>query len=220
MFVTSHDTDAQCRRATEWAAGLAADSASSARQYERQLLARYQQQELSCEQLLALLDTSMYHILYRSHATRPFTEAQLQEMLAAARSYNTHHHLTGLLLHNNGCFVQVLEGPKADVLALYARIQRDPRHTHVVTVSEGHGAVRRFGSWDMAFGRVAGPAVVRAFETVLAQSAVPGAPANDTLLLALLQAFDVDHLQSKNTFNPANGTALTAPAPGTPQTAR
>ncbi|OGX88669.1 hypothetical protein BEN48_08580 [Hymenobacter glacialis] len=165
------------------------------------MLARYQRQEVSCEQVLKLLDASPYHVLYRSHATRLLTEAQLQEMLAAARSYNIRHHLTGLLLHSNGCFVQVLEGPKAEVQALYARIQRDGRHTHVVTVSEGHGPKRRFGNWEMALGRVAGSAVVRAFETVLLQEEASDAPASDRLLSALLQAFNV-HMPPPTSFAP------------------
>lgn len=194
---TSHlDTEAQ-RRAAEWAVALTADPDPNSRPYERQLLARYQRQELSSNQVLALLDAGCYHILYRSHATRPFSEAQLQAMLAAYRSHNTRHHITGLLLHNNGCFVQVLEGPAAAVRALYTRIQQDARHTHVVTVSEGLGPERRFGNWEMAFGRVAGPAVVRSFETVLAQKTPPGTPADATLLLALLQAFGVDQAPSE-----------------------
>jgi hypothetical protein len=43
----------------------------------------------------------------------------------------------------------------------------------------------------MAFGRVAGPAVVRAFDTVLAQDYVPGSLPDNSLLLALLEAFGI-----------------------------
>jgi hypothetical protein len=43
--------------------------------------------------------------------------------------------------------VQVLEGPEAAVRALYACIRQAPRHSHVVTVSEGPGPGRRFGAW-------------------------------------------------------------------------
>lgn len=191
MHTLHLDTEAQ-RRAADWATALAADLTPYSRPYERQLLARYQRQELSSDQVLALLDASCYHVLYRSHATRPLTEAQLQEILGAARAHNAHHHVTGLLLHSNGCFVQVLEGPAAAVQALYAHIRQDARHTHVVTISEGLGPERRFGNWDMAFGRVAGPAVVRAFETVLAQETAPDTPADALLLQALLQAFGVN----------------------------
>ena len=197
MHILHLDTEAQ-RRAAEWAVALAADLTPNARCYERQLLARYQRQELSSDQVLALLDASCYHILYRSHATRPLSEAQLQDILAAARSRNAHHQITGLLLYNNGCLVQVLEGPAAAVRALFTYIERDARHTHVVTISEGHGPERRFGNWEMAFGRVAGPAVVRAFETVLTQETAPGAPADTTLLLALLQAFGVNQAPSES----------------------
>ncbi len=200
MSPPSPNTEAQ-RRVTDWAAELAAASAPHARHYEHQLLARYQRQELSSEQVLTLLDASPYHVLYRSRATRDFAEAELQEMLTAARLYNTRHRLTGLLLHSNGCFVQVLEGPKAEVQALYARIQQDARHTHIVTVSEGLGAARRFGNWDMALGRVAGSAVVRAFETLLLRQEASDGASSDRLLSALIQAFHV-HLPSPASLAP------------------
>jgi hypothetical protein len=158
--------------------------------YERQLLEHCRLGELTLGQVGDLLDASQYHVLYRSHATVTFTEMQVQELLAKARLYNNTHQLTGLLLYDEGRFVQVLEGPESEVRALYARIQQDPRHA-VVTVSEGPGPGRRFGDWGMAFGRAAGPAVARAFDTVLAHDPTPGTATNPALLLALLQAFGV-----------------------------
>ncbi|SFP88039.1 BLUF domain-containing protein [Hymenobacter arizonensis] len=179
-------------RAEDWAQALLTTSPLPRQRYERQLLARYQHGELTAEQVRGLLEASQYHILYRSHATHPTTEVQLQALLRKCRPYNAAHGITGLLLHSNGLFVQVLEGPEAAVCNLYARIKQDVRHSQVVTVSEGKGPARRFGHWDMGFGRVACAAVVRAFDTVLAQDLPPGTQPDDTLLQALLNAFDVE----------------------------
>ncbi|MCC3153215.1 BLUF domain-containing protein [Hymenobacter sp. BT770] len=185
-------TEAQPRRAIDWALALTANTALSPQRYERQLLEHYRLGELTLDEVIGLLEASQYHVLYRSHATAPFSEGQLQDLLATARTFNAAHRLTGLLLYDQGRFVQVLEGPEAAVRALYARIQRDPRHQHVVTVSEGPGPPgRRFGDWGMAFGREAGPAVARAFDTVLAHDPAPGTAPDPALLLALLQAFGV-----------------------------
>ncbi|SFQ32191.1 Sensors of blue-light using FAD [Hymenobacter arizonensis] len=170
---------------------LTANTELTPQRYERQLLQHYQRGELTIDEVIGLLDASQYHVLYRSHATKPFTDAQLEDLLASARPFNAANQLTGLLLYNDSRFVQVLEGPEAAVRALYARIQQDPRHTSVVTVSEGPGPGRRFGEWGMAFGRVAGPAVTQAFDTVLAQDPVPGTVTDSALLLELLQAFGV-----------------------------
>ncbi|WP_230688410.1 BLUF domain-containing protein [Hymenobacter jeongseonensis] len=191
MLYHSLATEAQQRRAADWVQTLTANTDPSSQRYERQLMEHYRLGELTIDEVMNLLDVSQYHVLYRSLATQPFTETQLEDLLASARPFNAANQLTGLLLYSEGRFVQVLEGPEAAVRALYARIQQDPRHNHVVTVSEGPGPGRRFGEWGMAFGRVAGPAVVRAFDTVLAQDPVPGTPTDSALLLALLQAFGV-----------------------------
>lgn len=151
---------------------------------------RYQQSGLTIDQVIDLLDASVYQILYRSRATQPFSETQLQELLAWSRAHNTELNITGLLLYSDGRFVQVLEGPEAAVLALYARIQNDPRHSQVVTVREGLCSERRFADWTMGMGRVAGPAVVRALSTILSHELVPDV--EDPLLLALLQVLDVE----------------------------
>jgi hypothetical protein len=191
MLYPSFATEDQRRQAVDWVLALTADTSLAPQRYERQLLEHYRLGELTIDEVVGLLDTSQYHVLYRSHATVPFTDAQLEDLLASARPYNAANQLTGLLLYNDSRFVQVLEGPEAAVRALYARIQQDPRHTHIVTVSEGPGPGRRFGEWGMAFGRVAGPAVTRAFDTVLAQDPAPGTVTDSSLLLALLQAFGV-----------------------------
>ncbi len=174
-----------------WAVALTADTPLAPQRYERRLLARYQRGELTIDQVIELLDASVYQILYRSRATSPLSEAQLLELLDQARCYNAGHDLTGLLLYSDGRFVQALEGPEAEVRALYARIQRDSRHRQVVTVSEGPGPHRRFAGWSMAFGQVPGPAVERVLGAVQAQEPLPGPHLEDPHLQALLEAFGV-----------------------------
>lgn len=85
--------------------------------------------------------------------------------------------------------MQVLEGPEADVRALYARIQHDPRHAQVVTVSEGPGPQRRFAEWRMGFGHLATAAVDQVLDTVQTQKPVHGRTVDDPHLQALVEAF-------------------------------
>ena len=108
---------------------------------------------LTIDQVLALLEESVYHVLYRSCATHPMTEADLQALLDWLRIYNAHQ-LTDLLLYSDGRFMQLIEKPETVVQALYARIQQYLRHTQVVTMSGGPGSQRWFKEWSMAFGHV------------------------------------------------------------------
>jgi hypothetical protein len=142
------------RRAVAAAVALTANTPLAPKRYERQLLARYQAGELTIDEVIERLDASSYHILYRSKASQTPTEADLQALLEEARTYNAQYGVTGLLLYSDGRYVQLFEGPEEVVRSLYARIQADPRHTQVVTVSDGPGPQRWFADWNMAFGYV------------------------------------------------------------------
>ncbi|HEX8658114.1 MAG TPA: BLUF domain-containing protein, partial [Hymenobacter sp.] len=119
------------------------------------------------------------------------TEAQLCELLEQSRRHNAAAGITGLLLYSDGRYVQVLEGPRDKVRALYARIRKDPRHSHLVTICEGPGPTRWFTQWSMGLGYVAKPAAARALDTMLAQDVDPNTEVDYSLLRALLQAFGV-----------------------------
>lgn len=186
------DSEAHRRHIVARAVAVTANTALAPRRYERQLLDRYQRGELAIDQVIDLLNNSVYQILYHSVAARPFTEDELHTLLKNARSFNARQGITGILLYSDGRFVQLLEGAEQPVRQLYARIQQNPRHTQVVTVSEGPGPGRRFADWSMGFGRVAGPEVAAALDTVLGQELAPAPEVAEPYLLALLQAFGVD----------------------------
>jgi hypothetical protein len=91
----------------------------------------------------------LYYLLYASYANKVFTEEQLKELLIAAVANNQRFDITGMLLHIDSKFIQLLEGPKQNVLALYQKIQDDDRHSKVATILEGPASERSFPSWNM-----------------------------------------------------------------------
>jgi hypothetical protein len=109
-----------------------------------------------------------------------------------ARAHNARAPITGLLLYSDGRYVQVLESPQDEVQAVvYARILRNPRHTQVVTVSEGITSASRFPNWRMALGHVAQPAVARVLNAALVEEPFHSVPIDGPVLLRLLHAFGV-----------------------------
>lgn len=90
-------------------------------------------------------------LVYDSRVTAPLSGPQLMELLEECRAHNAEHGITGVLLHEDGAFLQLLEGGERDVNELYARIRTDPRHSEVQTVWVSAGAQRHFSSWSMAF---------------------------------------------------------------------
>ncbi|WP_375434362.1 BLUF domain-containing protein [uncultured Hymenobacter sp.] len=183
--------EVQRRRAVEWAIALTTDTPLAPLHYERQLLELYAQGEVTLQHVLRQLDTRVHHILYRSQAVALFSEAQLLTLLDESRAWNEVHGITGLLCYSAGHFVQLLEGSASDVLTLYARIRRDPRHRRVVLLSEGAKPTRLFADWRMA-SVLAEPLE---FYWVTSQLEVephldlPYIPITEPHLLTLLQAF-------------------------------
>jgi hypothetical protein len=93
----------------------------------------------------------LVQLAYISAARVPFTPKELRELLEKARTNNRRVGATGVLLHAEGSFLQVLEGPRAAVDALYATIGRDPRHDRILRVFRAEIAEPSFGDWSMGF---------------------------------------------------------------------
>ena len=129
--------------------------------YERALLARHARGELSLEGVADLLAAGIYQLLYRSRATPRLGSAALQRLLEQAQAGNARRGVTGVLLCRDGAYLQVLEGPEAEVRALHARIARDPRHAQLLTLAQGLAPARLFPGWFMAFGRRDHPALAQ-----------------------------------------------------------
>jgi len=96
-----------------------------------------------------------FQLAYESTAIDSMTEDHLQEILRQTRSKNGELGITGLLLHAQVHFFQVLEGPESTVRDLYATIRDDPRHTDVRAVHSTSVAERTFPEWKMALENLA-----------------------------------------------------------------
>lgn len=179
-------TESARRKAVTLAVELTSNTPLAPRRYERHLLSQYQNGVLTIDEVLESLDDSVYHIAYRSRSTQFPTEEALNGLLEWSRHYNAQHRITGLLLYSEGHFVQVIEGPEAEVSDLFARIQQDPRHTQVLTLSQGPGPQRYFPDWRMAFGLVAPSDLDVALGTLATAGSEPLSPLDDPYLRALL----------------------------------
>ena len=94
---------------------------------------------------------SLYQIVYTSIATEPFGTTELTELLKGSVWRNTRAGITGSLLYYDGTFMQVLEGERDAVVALYSKIRHDPRHHHVIPLIHGRIVRRDFPDAAMAF---------------------------------------------------------------------
>ena len=93
----------------------------------------------------------MYYLIYLSSSVKPMNHDQLSTLLQQCRDNNQKNGVTGMLLYQNGTFMQMLEGDKQVILDLYDEIRKDDRHTGFHTVLAGEIAKRNFEDWSMGF---------------------------------------------------------------------
>jgi hypothetical protein len=93
----------------------------------------------------------MLQIIDASASTRPFTRKELVELLRVARHKNVAADVTGMLLYHAGSFLQVLEGAEEPVEAIYAKVQKDSRHTNLLLLVRETIEERAFEHWSMGF---------------------------------------------------------------------
>ena len=94
----------------------------------------------------------LVRLLYASRldTSKDGTGAEIiDSILAQSRSKNPGLGITGVLCHGGGVFMQVLEGGRVPVNALYNKIAGDKRHRDVTLLHYSEIAERRFGNWTM-----------------------------------------------------------------------
>jgi hypothetical protein len=93
----------------------------------------------------------LYQLGYVSTQARPMATADLIKLLNVARDANRERGITGLLLHRQDSFFQVIEGDKDVILALFAQIESDPRHQRIEILFQGPIQEREYAEWEMGF---------------------------------------------------------------------
>ena len=96
-------------------------------------------------------------ILYVSQAKDDLRPHDIVQLIKAAWRNNTEHNLSGLLLHNKGQFMQIVEGEPGKVGQLMRNLSRDSRHEHIAILLDQVVPEREFVCWLMGYKRVAPP---------------------------------------------------------------
>ena len=92
-----------------------------------------------------------FHLGYVSTETGDLGSPGMVELLTEARRINTSRDITGLLLHRDRSFYQVLEGEEDVVRQTFDSIEKDERHTAIDVLFEGEVDEREFPDWQMGF---------------------------------------------------------------------
>jgi len=99
----------------------------------------------------------MYRLVYVSTARKDLSDQDVGAILDVSQSNNHERLITGFLSHNNGHFMQALEGEQGEVMEIYERILRDDRHYGVVQIIGENITHRAFPNWAMNYFRADDP---------------------------------------------------------------
>ncbi len=91
----------------------------------------------------------LVRLMYASRAVDSVNQNELVTILRQSKGNNPGVGVTGVLCFAAGIFLQVLEGGRSQVSALYNKIARDPRHHDVVLLSFEEVDERSFAGWSM-----------------------------------------------------------------------
>ncbi len=93
----------------------------------------------------------LHRLVYTSARSSSCDDTEIENILKSCVKNNPGKSITGLLLHSDKRFLQVVEGEKEVINALYEKIKVDPRHGGVNLRDSRAITARMFPEWHMAY---------------------------------------------------------------------
>ncbi len=95
------------------------------------------------------MSEQLHQLVYTSKAKLPITFKEITDINTQAKTNNKGKNLTGVLLYQDGCFLQLLEGNKETIHDTFKKISKDRRHNTVKILVDKPVNKRHFPNWDM-----------------------------------------------------------------------
>lgn len=90
-------------------------------------------------------------ICYISKQSEALIDSELESLFGYIVSMNSTLQISGALLHNEGFFLQVLEGDKLRIDELFSKIRKDKRHKNILMVLDQKIENRIFQNYEANF---------------------------------------------------------------------
>ncbi len=125
-------------------------------------------------------------IIYISNAVKLFEEKQLIRLFYQSAHNNISNNITGILLYNEGTFIQILEGKEEALNKLFKTIHRDRRHNNITKILDRRIGKRLFKNYRSGFSTLNNYGKLDALETFLTNR---NNSSHAHVILALLSPF-------------------------------
>jgi hypothetical protein len=133
----------------------------------------------------------MHQLLYVSQAARDIPASDLDDILVAGRANNLARDLSGILIHIDSGFLQILEGQRDAVMQMYGRIAGDQRHSHPRVLVDRAIAARSFPGWSLGYEHLKGTKDEMAGMFGIVREAIAGhlSPGAGRVVATMLETF-------------------------------
>ena len=133
----------------------------------------------------------MHQLLYVSQAARDIPASDLDDILVVGRANNQARGLSGILIHVDGGFLQIIEGARDAVMQMYGRIAEDPRHAHPRVLVDRAVSMRAFPDWCLGYEHLKGAKDEMAGMFGIVREAVAGhlSPGAGRVVATMLETF-------------------------------
>ena len=89
-------------------------------------------------------------IIYVSKAADNVGHEDILNILTQSWKFNHNSYISGMLVYDNGHFIQLIQGPINTIDKLFARISKDPRHHDIKKLGEEKLHLREFNEQEIA----------------------------------------------------------------------
>ena len=96
-------------------------------------------------------DMALYQVLHVSQAAHTAFDMSDLDILKQGVSMNAKRGITGFLRREEGHFIQVLEGPRDNLIELLDKIMRDRRHFNMRIIDLRRIETREFPDWSFGY---------------------------------------------------------------------
>ncbi len=96
----------------------------------------------------------MIRLIYVSTCPPELSLSDVEGIVQVSQAWNEGQGISGMLCWSGEFFLQCLEGKRATVSQLFAKICRDPRHTQIEILIAAPTNVRWFSQWGMGYSRL------------------------------------------------------------------
>jgi hypothetical protein len=79
----------------------------------------------------------MFYLLYVSSAVKLMNNDELLKLHQVSQKNNKKSEITGMLLYQEGNFMQIIEGNKERVLELFSKVTMDKHHKDIYKIMSG-----------------------------------------------------------------------------------